>query len=160
MKNKQVRNSTSWRHRRTEEQYERDYDKHPLTEKEQEYANMIAGTDPFNIHKHAKKDSKYEKHLRYIINCFDNGDTAEEIADVLDCDIANLRRFLRNRMGQNWYNHNVNCHKRTEIMRDTYRASILELKLKGYGTHIIAQRLDLTKGKVESWWNYYRNNPI
>lgn len=151
--------NTSWMHRRQQEHQERDFDDEPLTPKEQEYADMIAGTDPFNVQKHAKKDSKYEKHLRYIINSFENGDTAEEISDTLDCDSSNLRRFLRNRMGQNWYDHNVNCTRRSEIMRDTYRNNILELVTKGYTMRIIAKRLNLTIGKVQSWYYWYLKNP-
>ncbi len=156
-KYKKIMSSTSWRHRRTEEAHERNLRTEPLTAKEQEYANMIAGTDPFNVHN--IKNSKHEKHLRYIINSLENGDTVEEIADVLDADASYLRKYLSKRMGQNWYDHRVNCHKRKGIMRATYKERIVELRTKGYSFAIIAKRLELTTSKVRSWHRYYEKNP-
>ena len=126
---------------------------------------MIAGTDPFHLKVNStprnKGISKLDKHMKFIIKAFEeNGDSIKEICDLLDVNISYLRKYLKNKMGQDWYDNNVNCFERVKIMRETYRESICELKTEGLTVRIIAQRLELTSGRVETWWQYYKKNPI
>ena len=136
-----------------------------LTPKEQEYADMIANTDPFNVNDDIPSinynRSKLDKHLTYIVKAFeDDGDSIKEISDLLDVDQSYLRKYLRHRKGQSWYNHNVSCHKRAAIMRETYREPITRLKAEGLTVRIIAKRLNLSVGRIDTWWMFYKRNPI
>lgn len=132
----------------------------PLTPKQQEYADMIKDIDPFNMDHGGNQSGKssLDAHIEYMVHCFENGDSLAEVCEVLDISREHMKQYLRKKMGQNWFDHNVECRQRSRIMRATYRQPIMELRAKGKSHTVIARILGLTKGKVASWCIFYRDN--
>lgn len=119
------------------------------------YSKMLAAIDPEAV-KVAPKVSKLDKCKQQIKQLMEENHSIETTAEIVRCDANWLRRYCKDTFGMNWYNHNANCMKRKQIMREALREQITGLYAAGNSYKVIATELGVDPKTIGNYMQYYR----